>query len=304
MYDVDVTRTALAALPCPVLEGRALAPYASFRIGGAADFIVQPTSTKELCDAIRVARQTGARLFIVGRGSNTLFADEGFRGVVISTHALQQIEVDGTQICAACGATLNDVAKLACQHSLTGLEFAYGIPGSIGGALYMNAGAFGGAMSDVVVRAECYDAISDTVLVLSSGALELSYRDSLLMHRRGLYVLRVWLQLSSGDAATIQATMQQNIAQRRDKQPLRYPSAGSVFKRPKGAFAGALIEQCGLKGYRCGDAVVSEKHAGFIVNVGQATAKDVQALIAHIQKEVLQRFDVPLEPEICIVPEQ
>ena len=283
----------------PFFCGEPLARHTSFRIGGPAALFCTPRSTGELVRAVGLCRRHAARYYLLGRGSNLLFRDEGFDGVVISTCEMrEEIVVKQNCITASSGVSLNRICRAAAEHSLTGLEFAYGIPGSLGGAVYMNAGAYGGEMSGVLHTVTFLDG-EGRILTKPAGQLELGYRAS-LFSRTGWCVLKAELCLEPGERETINAKMEQLLNRRREKQPLEYPSAGSTFKRPEGAFAGALIEQAQLKGVRVGDACVSEKHAGFVVNTGGATAQDVRALIALIQKRVFETSGFHLQPEVRI----
>ena len=275
----------------------------SFRIGGAAELMLFPATPGQLSDCIRLCMEQGEKPFILGNGSNLLVKDSGLDGVVISTEKLQRIAVlgcdgDGFVFCEA-GVRLSELCVFAQKQGLSGLEFAYGIPGSAGGAVYMNAGAYGGEMKDVLESVDYVDTQGE-LCELPEHALDLGYRHSVFM-RNGGVVADLTVHLTPGDPAEIRAKMNETMQKRKDKQPLDYPSAGSVFKRPEGHFAGALIEQCGLKGQGVGGARVSEKHAGFIVNAGGATAADVRALIAVVQTVVENETGVFLEPEIRFV---
>ncbi|MFT9055922.1 MAG: UDP-N-acetylmuramate dehydrogenase, partial [Ethanoligenens sp.] len=234
----------------------------------------------------------------LGNGSNLLISDTGYAGAVVSLEAFQRIDLDGTDILCGAGALLKDVCVFARDHALSGLEFAYGIPGSIGGAVYMNAGAYGGEMRHVVKQSWYLDGISQGSF--SGNAHAFSYRHSVYTGSRKV-ITRVRFALTPGERTQIDGKMKELMNRRVSKQPLEFPSAGSVFKRPPGHFAGTLIDQCGLKGAQVGGAMVSDKHAGFIVNVGGATCADVCALIQHIQRTVLQKTGVKLESEIRMI---
>lgn len=284
----------------PFFCGEPLARHTSFRIGGPAGLFCTPRSTGELVRAIGLCRRHAARYYLLGRGSNLLFRDEGFDGVVISTCEMrEEITVKQNCITASAGTSLNRICRAAADHSLTGLEFAYGIPGSLGGAVYMNAGAYGGEMRSVLRTVTFLDG-EGRILTKPAGQLELGYRTS-LFSRTGWCVLKAELCLEPGERETITAKMEQLLNRRREKQPLEYPSAGSTFKRPEGAFAGALIEQSGLRGAQMGGAAVSEKHCGFIVNLGGATCADVLALAERVQQVVKERTGYTLEKEIRVV---
>lgn len=278
-----------------------LALYTTFRIGGKADLFAEPRTERELILTLREAEHTGCPVFLLGRGSNVLFSDEGYRGIVIFTGGICDRQIQGTQLLAACGESLSGLAVFSAKNCLSGMEFCYGIPGSLGGAICMNAGAYDGEMKDIVSFVDAYDRVSDRVCRFAGEELEFSYRRSLFLQNPRYAVLRAGLKLTQADEASIAARMQENLQKRKQKQPLNLPSAGSIFKRPQGAFAGALIEQCGLKGLRVGDAQVSEKHAGFIVNLGNATASDVVRLIEKIEYEVEKQCHVRLEPEVQLI---
>lgn len=274
--------------------------YTSFHIGGAADVMVFPENAIILSNVIRYITDNGLRYLVIGKGSNMLISDDGYRGVVINTSSLDSIVLfDETTIYCQSGISLAKLCRFALDNSLTGLEFAYGIPGSAGGAAYMNAGAYGGEMKDVLIS--CDHISSDGKIgKLNKNELDLSYRHSAYSDSDKV-ITSLTLKLEKGDPAQIKARMDELIKKRRDKQPLEYPSAGSTFKRPEGYFAGALIEQCGLKGYSYGDAQVSEKHAGFVINKGSAAADDVMLVIEHCRKTVFEKTGVTLEPEIKII---
>lgn len=278
-----------------------LAPYTTFHIGGPTAIMVEPRNEEQLIATLRVVRESGVFSLVLGRGSNLLFPDEGIRGVIIRTAALDQVRIDGQTLTAEGGATLTAITRAAQKAGLSGLEFAYGIPGTLGGALFMNAGAYGGEMSNVVTSVRLYDAERDEILAFSGEEMTFAYRHSILQAHPEWTVLSATMALTPDDAAQIDARMRGYMARRRDKQPLDYPSAGSAFKRPVGAFAGALIEQCGLKGYAVGGAMVSPKHAGFIVNTGGATAHDVLCLMEQVRAKVLDVHGIELESEIQIV---
>lgn len=292
----------LSSLPCSedleIKESVMLSDYASFRIGGVADLVLLPKSVQALTECAKALKEAGYPFRVFGNASNLLFSDEGYRGAVIFTTALQKCTVKDHCITADAGVSFTALAVKARNHALSGLEFAYGIPGTVGGAIYMNAGAYGGAVSDHLISSVCYDPKTGKVFEISgSEAHAFAYRHSIYMENECI-ILSGTFQLMPDDAATIGEKMKEYMDSRRTKQPLEFPSAGSVFKRPEGYFAGKLIEDCALKGYRIGGAQVSEKHAGFIINRGGATSEDVCNLIEHIQKEVYSRFGVRLETEI------
>lgn len=284
----------------PYSCGEPLARHTSFQIGGPAALFCTPHTTQQLIQALEFCRAESVRTYILGNGSNLLFSDEGFDGVVLCTRLIQpEIRVEGDRMIAGAGVSLKQVCEEAARQGLTGLEFAYGIPGSLGGAVYMNAGAYGGETRDVLLEVEFVDEAGQ-VRSLPVDQLELGYRTSVFA-RTGWCVLRATLQLAKGDREQIQAKMDDLMNRRREKQPLEYPSAGSAFKRPEGAFAGSLIEQCGLRGYRVGDAAISEKHCGFIVNLGHASCADVLELARQVSDRVRQQTGFVLEKEIRVV---
>mgnify|MGYP000038292622 CR=1 FL=1 len=277
--------------------------HTSFRIGGPADLLICPETREQLLYAYRTAREYDLPVFLMGNGSNLLVGDAGIRGMVIKTSgAYEDIDFDGERALAQSGILLSKLTNTALKHGLTGLEFACGIPGSLGGAVVMNAGAYGGQMSDVVETVTAYDPQTDTVRTFAEDALDYGYRHSVFRDRE-LIVLEAVLALRRGDAAKSKETVTDLNCRRREKQPLDMPSAGSVFKRPEGYYAGTLIQESGCKGLRVGDAMVSEKHAGFIVNVGKATAGDVLELIEKIRRTVHAEAGVWLETEIHRVGE-
>lgn len=275
--------------------------YTTFRIGGPADVMFFPETPQEILVAQALATESGVPVTVIGCGSNLLVSDAGIRGLVIALgKPFSRIEVRGNAIFAQAGARLSAVANAALAHGLTGLEFASGIPGSVGGGAYMNAGAYGGQLSDVLTEVEL---LRDGMAVrVPASEMDFGYRHSAAMES-GALITGATFALQPGDPAEIRARMDDLNGRRRDKQPLEYPSAGSTFKRPEGYFAGALIEQAGLKGCRIGGAMVSEKHAGFIVNAGNATAQDVFELIMRVQHTVLDRSGVWLEPEVRLIGE-
>lgn len=281
-----------------VLEREPLKNHTSFRIGGPAALVLLPASVPELKALCALLRELGEEPLILGNGSNVLAPDEGLERAVIVTRRVCGMAVSGESITAECGVSLTKVSGLAAQSGLTGLEFAYGIPGTLGGALIMNAGAYGGEMRDVTAWVEWLD--GDLTEHRSEGPeLDFGYRRS--RFRAGETVLRAGLRLSPGDAGEIQARCRELTEKRRASQPLDLPSAGSAFKRPKEGYAAALIDEAGLKGYAVGGARVSEKHAGFIVNGGNATAHDVRRLMEEVRERVRERTGIELEAEIRIL---
>ena len=285
-----------------VVSDEPMRKHTTFRIGGNADIFVRPESKEQIAEILRLCREQDVPYFILGNGSNLLVGDRGFRGVVINIiDNMNDIKVDGGIIKAQAGAMLIKVSRAARDNSLTGLEFASGIPGTIGGAIYMNAGAYGGEMKDVVTKVTAMDAEGE-IYTFGTDELEFSYRHSVIQ-QRDLIVLDVTMELAAGDQKIIDDRMSELAVARRTKQPLEYPSAGSTFKRPEGYFAGKLIMDAGLRGYRVGDAQVSEKHCGFVVNRGNATADDVIKLIDDVKAKVSEEYDVVLEPEVRMIGE-
>ena len=285
-----------------VVSDEPMRKHTTFRIGGNADIFVRPESKEQIAEILRLCREQDVPYFILGNGSNLLVGDRGFRGVVINImDNMNDITVDGGIIKAQAGAMLIKVSRAARDNSLTGLEFASGIPGTIGGAIYMNAGAYGGEMKDVVTKVTAMDAEGE-IYTFGTDELEFSYRHSVIQ-QRDLIVLDVTMELAAGDQKIIDDRMSELAVARRTKQPLEYPSAGSTFKRPEGYFAGKLIMDAGLRGYRVGDAQVSEKHCGFVVNRGNATADDVIKLIDDVKAKVSEEYDVVLEPEVRMIGE-
>jgi len=274
--------------------------HTSFRIGGPADIMVLPTKLEQLKKIVKVCRDHGIPFFVMGNGTNLLVRDEGIRGVVIklAQNFNDALVHENIMNCKA-GMPLSLAAKIALEHSLSGLEFAHGIPGTIGGAAVMNAGAYDGEMADVVRKVTVMD-LDGNIFDLPKSQLEYGYR-SCNLQKGDKILLEVEMELKPGNYDEIKRKMEDFLLRRKEKQPLNLPSAGSAFKRPPGNYAGALIEQAGLKGYRIGGAMVSDKHAGFIVNVDNASFEDVMNLIKYIQKQVKEKFNVVLESEIKIL---
>ena len=284
-----------------ILENEPMSRHTTFRVGGSADVLFLPESEEQLLWALSIAREAGVPCFVIGNGSNLVVKDGGIRGLVIALgEGMAAIARAGETLTAWAGASLARVSAYAQASGLSGLEFASGIPGTLGGGCAMNAGAYGGQLSDVLVDARVL--LDGEVRTLTVEEMQMGYRTSLPLRRGGI-VISARFALTPDDPEAIAARMRELNARRRDKQPLNYPSAGSTFKRPEGYFAGALIEQAGLKGKRVGGAQVSEKHAGFIVNTGGATAADILTLIGTVQDEVADRFGVRLETEVRILGE-
>ncbi|MCI8801495.1 MAG: UDP-N-acetylmuramate dehydrogenase [Lachnospiraceae bacterium] len=274
-----------------------MADHTTFRIGGPADCFVQLENEKQLKDVRRYLELAGVPFFVIGNGSNLLVSDSGYRGVVLQIGSeMSDIRVEGCRMVAKAGASLAQTARMALKHGLTGLEFASGIPGTVGGGVVMNAGAYGGEMCQVVTQVTVVNRDGET-MELDNETMEFGYRTSVIRHS-AFIVTEVAFSLDHGDRDTIQARMEELAGRRREKQPLEYPSAGSTFKRPEGHFAGQLIMEAGFRGFQKGGARVSDKHCGFIINTGNATARDVLDVIASVQAGVKDKFHVDLETEI------
>ena len=291
-----------------------LAAHCTFKIGGPADVFALPDTEEQLCRVIALCKEQGVKYYLLGNGSNILFEDAGYRGVVIDTMALkmgigflEQVAHPGAApgeiydaVIAGAGLKLSSLCTAALENSLTGLEFAYGIPGTVGGAVYMNAGAYGSELKDVLESVTFLD--SDLQLrTLPAADLAMGYRTSIFEQNPDWCILSATVVLHRGDGAAVLARMQELLGKRRDKQPLEWPSAGSTFKRPQGAFAGKLIEDCGLRGFTVGGAQISEKHCGFVINRGGATCADVVALTEQVRQIVETKTGFVLEREIRVV---
>lgn len=281
-----------------ILQNELMSRHTTFRVGGPASYFVTVDNEEELSEAISFAKEKEIPYFLLGNGSNLLVSDQGYDGLVIKLGGnFLSVSVEGEIMTAGAAAMLTNVASLAYENGLAGLAFAYGIPGTIGGALYMNAGAYGGEMKDVVESVTIFT--EEGIKHLSCEEMQFSYRESILKKEeiKGI-ILGCTLKLTKGNPAEIKAVMDQNMNSRKEKQPLEYPSAGSTFKRPEGYFAGKLISDAGLKGYTVGGAEVSTKHAGFVINKGDATASDIYQLMADVTSKVYEEYGVTLEPEV------
>ena len=289
----------------PVLWDEPMKNHTSFKIGGPAAALCAPKDRQQLRELVGFVQREGVDSWYIGNGSNLLVSDEGLNGVAILLDSSfdGEIELDGTVLLAPAGKKLSAVCAAACAAGLTGLEFAYGIPGSVGGAVYMNAGAYGGEMKDRLLWVE-YLAPTGEIVRLEQEQLSLSYRHSRFMEEgmQGSCIVRAAFRLQRGEKAAIQSEMDRILNQRRQKQPLEYPSAGSTFKRPQGAFAAQLIDKCGLKGFTVGGAQVSEKHAGFVINTGKATCADVLELTRQVRECVQEKTGYLLELEVRQLP--
>ncbi|MCQ2417563.1 MAG: UDP-N-acetylmuramate dehydrogenase [Oscillospiraceae bacterium] len=304
MINIEELTSLCSEMGASAVPDAPVSALTTFKIGGPCAALVTLPSVTACQRIVPYLHSRGIPYTVVGRGSNLLCPDEGYAGVILKLSddfADEPIQEDGMVVCGA-GLSLRDLCLYAQKHSLTGLEFAFGIPGSVGGAVFMNAGAYDGEFSQVTAYAEVMDA-EGNVQKMDAAQLKFSYRHSVFMEQKQLMILRVAVKLKPGDSDAIDARMQDLLGRRKEKQPLEYPSAGSTFKRPAEGYASRLIDECGLKGYRAGDAQVSEKHAGFVVNRGDATYADVMAVCAHVQETVLAQkgIKLELEPEVLRV---
>lgn len=290
-------------LGAEVYENAPMKKYTSFKTGGNADLLIIPASAEALSQIIKKCKELNIKPFVMGNGSNLLVTDNGYKGVIIKIGSrLSGIRLlDSDTIECEAGVMMKTLCNFALDNSLSGLEFAFGIPGNLGGAVYMNAGAYGGEMKDVLYSCTHIDS-DGNIATLSKDELDLGYRRSAYTDN-GYTIVSAVLKLNKGNKTEIKEAMNDKLRRRKEKQPLEFPSAGSTFKRPEGYFAGALIEDCGLKGYTIGGAQVSEKHAGFVINRGTATSTDILNLIKHIQNRVFEKHGVKLETEVKIIGE-
>ena len=301
MSNTSALFSKLTALNIPCEENLPMSRYTTMQVGGAAAVAAFVRSAADVIAAVREAKALGVRYTVIGNGSNVIFSDLGYDGLVIITTEMKNFSIEGNTIKADCGANITRIALEAQKAGLSGLEFAYGIPGSVGGGIFMNAGAYGGSLSDVVVSSICLDTQNDTIRKIDLEEHEFTYRHSIYTKNPHLVILAAMFELTPGNKNEIAEKMNEHVRSRKEKQPLNFPSAGSIFKRPVGYYAGQLIEECGLKGRRIGGAEVSEKHAGFIVNRGDATADDVMRLVALVQETVNREYSVHLECEIRFI---
>jgi UDP-N-acetylmuramate dehydrogenase len=277
-----------------------MASHTTFRVGGPADCFIEIENAGQLQKIQRYLYQVEHPFVVVGNGSNLLVSDEGYRGIVLQIgRKMSSVSVEGNVIRAQAGASLAQMAAAALSHGLTGMEFASGIPGTVGGGVVMNAGAYGGELSQIVTEVSVLD-INSEILVLDNETMEFGYRTSIIKSHPFI-VTEVCVRLAQGDPADIRAKMDELAAKRREKQPLEYPSAGSTFKRPEGYFAGELIMNAGMRGYQVGGARVSDKHCGFVINAGDASAADIMDVISETRHRVRERFGVELEPEVVFL---
>ena len=281
-------------------ENEPLSVHSTFKIGGCAKLYVIPKNADGLKAVMRKVKELGVRYFVLGHGSNILFDDCGFDGVIISTEAMNKLSIDGNVITAECGVMLTQCAVAAKEASLSGMECLYGIPGTVGGAIYMNAGAYGSEMKDIVAETVYLDTESLEEHTVAGEEHKFGYRESVFRENGGI-ILSAKLVLEEGKKAEIAAKMAEYKRLRLEKQPLEYPSAGSTFKRYPGKYTAQMIDEAGLKGYTVGGAQVSEKHAGFVINIGDATSKDVMRLIEHIKSEIKKLHGIDIETEVILV---
>lgn len=285
-------------------ENCPLSNISTFKIGGNCDILVYPKNVYALKKIIELARQTNTPFAVFGRCSNVLFSDKGYSGAVICTTKMKSISRKGFFVTAECGVLLNDVSRFCMKSSLAGFEFGYGIPGTVGGAVYMNAGAYEHSVSEILTKCSYYSISTGQVYTLEKSQLDFSYRHSIFSGDEDKIILEATFELKQGDADEIKAQMDDYMSRRRSKQPLEYPSAGSVFKRCAGHFTGKLIEDLGLKGFSVGGAMVSTRHAGFIINYDNATAADVKALVEYIIEKVKDKYGLTLEREVIYFGEE
>ena len=281
------------------VENESLKKHTTMKVGGNADFIVYPKNAEEVSMLISFLNKENIRYYILGNGSNVMFSDGGFKGVIIKSEKLNDIKIDGNKIYFGAGVSMTKAAKTAVENSLSGIEYCYGIPGNIGGGLYMNAGAYGGEISSSLVSVDCVDENGE-IKTISAKDCDYGYRHSVFMSRRR-FILGGLFRFENGNKEELKRFCDEIMQKRISKQPLDMPSAGSSFKRPAGHFAAALIDECGLKGKTIGGAQVSEKHAGFIVNKGDATCKDITALADYVENEVYKKTGIKIEKEMIIV---
>ncbi len=289
-------------LGCEYRLNEPLKNHTTFKIGGNAKILVEINSTETLAELVKFLNEYSVRFFVIGKGSNILAHDEGFDGVILKvSNKFSEIKINNeNEIYCTAGTPLSELCLFALEHSLTGLEFAYGIPGTAGGALFMNAGAYGGEIKDVVVSARCIDK-NGNIFTINAEDMKLSYRHSVFSENTDYIIADMTFSLEKGEKSEIKSKMNELLQKRKDKQPLEFPSAGSTFKRPEGSYASLLIEQCGLKGMSAGDAQVSEKHSGFVINKGNATFADVLELTGQVKEIVKKKTGYTLELEPIIL---
>lgn len=300
---LSLIKSQAASFGCKILSGEPLSNHTSFKVGGRCDMVIYPNSAEALSKMYSECKAIELDTYILGNGSNVLFTDRGFRGVIfIISCEMGGVSADGNKLVAGAGASLARLCQTAYDNGLTGLEFAWGIPGTVGGAVYMNAGAYGGEIKDVITEVTALDSCGKLV-TFTNDMLDMGYRRSVFTDSEYV-ILSASFDLLIGNKEDIKAKMDDLMSRRKSKQPLEYPSAGSTFKRPEGTYAGLVIEQSGLKGYSVGGAQVSEKHANFVINKGNATAKDIIDLIAYVKKAVKEHTGYDLECEVKTIPER
>ncbi len=280
-------------------ENELMRNHTTFKVGGYADFVIYPKDKEQAKKAIKFFNKHKVNYYYLGKGSNVIFKDEGYKGVIIKSNLLNKVSIKDDIAEVESGYVLTSFCKLLQENSLSGLEFCYGIPGNIGGSIYMNAGAYGGEIKDSVYKIDCLDENGDEVTILKNAA-KFSYRHSIFQERK-LFILKAYFKLNKSDSSKMLDFMKDIMHKRMDKQPLDLPSAGSSFKRPEGYFAAALIDECGLKGMRVGGAMVSDKHAGFIVNVDNASCNDIVSLAEKVEKIVFEKTGVKIDKEMIII---
>ena len=295
-----INKSQLEKICCPILYNEPLSSYTYTRVGGPADILAFPRTAEELSKLVKLATESATELTVLGNASNLIVRDGGISGLVILLDKMDAIHIHGNEIEAEAGAKLKDVTKFAQENSLAHFEFACGIPGSIGGAVYMNAGAYGGEIKQVLKSVKVLNPATTEILTVGNADLDFAYRQSRI-EQEGWIVLSAKFLLQVGDKGLIKARMDELDKSRAEKQPLEYPSCGSVFKRPEGYFAGRLIKEAGCSGYRIGGIEVSKKHAGFMVNVNHGTAADYENLIMYVIEKVKENSGVTLEPEVRII---
>ena len=291
-----------AALGVKAIINEPLFKHTSFKVGGFCDLALYPESVEQLSKLCSACKSLDLYTYILGNGTNVLFTDRGFRGVVFITTAMGEITLEGNEITVIAGTSLKMLCLFALNNGFTGLEFAYGIPGTVGGAVYMNAGAYGGEMKDVLTSVTAIDP-DGKLITFTSDQLAMGYRKSVFTDSEYV-IVSATLQLDWGNKNEIKEKMDNLMERRKSKQPLEYPSAGSTFKRPEGTYAGLVIEQSGLKGYTVGGAMISEKHANFVINYNKAKSADIVQLIADVQAIVKEKTGYDLEPEVKLIPER
>ena len=289
-------------LGCEYRLNEPLKNHTTFKIGGNAKILVEINSTDTLAELVKFLNKDSVRFFVIGKGSNILAHDDGFDGVILKvSNKFSNVRMtDENEIYCTAGTPLSELCLFALEHSMTGLEFAYGIPGTAGGALFMNAGAYGGEIKDVVVSARCIDK-NGNIITINAEDMKLSYRHSIFSENTDYIIADMTFSLEKGEKSEIKSKMDELLQKRKDKQPLEFPSAGSTVKRPEGSYASLLIEQCGLKGMSAGDAQVSEKHSGFVINKGNATFADVLELTGQVKEIVKEKTGYTLELEPIIL---